>query len=114
MSDSTSIDTTFSIARRVFFRLYYLAYKAQEHAIAAEKAGDTEKAEAAWSAFRSLQPQVRNSYLRMKRLDPEPLVPAVIDISESDVIIDSDMRWVFPDIIAGENEQGYGTWTDKE
>lgn len=107
MSTKDKIDTPFNIARKVFYRVWFLAIKAREHAYKAEEAGDMEKAAGAFAAFRVLQRQAKEAYFKMKKLDPDEPRPAIIDC---DVQIDEDMRLVFPDVYAAENESGYADW----
>lgn len=108
---SNKIDTPFNIARRVFYRIYMLAYKAQEHAIKAEEAGDYEHAESAYKAFSVLKRQASEAYVRMRQLDPEEPPPAIIDC---DVALEGDLRWVFPDVFAADGKEGYGDWKPDE
>lgn len=104
-SDKTPSD--FEMVRRFFYRMYFFAYKAGDHAERAEKAGEAEVAKAAGIAAKALGDQATAAYIRYRALaSKEPPGP-------TDVCIEPDLRLLMPEIYIAEAEGGFGHWMDE-
>ena len=109
--DEKTKESDYDIARKNFYRLYFFAYKAREHASSALTAGDVENSTAATKVADLLERQAGEAYLDLQRLSSDHPRPAIID---TDVCIEEDLRLLVPEVLAAEKRRGYAKWASTE
>lgn len=88
----------FEHVRKEFYRIWFYAFKCNQHARALQKAGHDEEMRTAMTAFRDLSKQADEAYRLMDSL--RPAHPGIVDIQ--DVAVEEDLRYIAADIFIAE------------